>query len=594
MRPASSDGKERVLGLAAFATLLLTSAAHAATFTVDLATPLKPVDHAASGALYGIAGPEWPGDKWIAPLHPRNFTQMAPGGRQLPNGETKPVGDALVVAPIAARSGATVTIRLPDSFPSFPYVWQGEAFWNAAIDRVVAATVATDPGNIYAYEIWNEPDWNWQPQWGDFDAMWARTQARIRALDARRAIMGPSLSKWDEGWMRRFLTEAKASSTLPEIISWHELDPAAADAIEAHVKAFRALERELGLAPHKISINEYGAPRAMADPGVLTHYIAQLERAGVDSADLAFWHRPGRLSDLLVPVGGGRGPVRDAAPTGGWWLYAWYGAMSGQMVAAHGPAGGRLDGFAAFDAQGQSASVVIGGEAGSHNVGISGLVGFGAVAKVVAVVTHWTGTDGAEAAPEALFTGRFAINNGAISVPVTLARASDAAQLLVTPDAGPTPAGGAEITTAPKVFAQRFEAEDGSVIGGRKFALRMAPGNFFANNVSGDAYVGLFNRKDAALTLAITVPAAGRYDLSFGYSNGLAEAGNYALSINGAAVDTMAFPPTQGRELIGQVHVVTTLPAGASTVTLAATGVAPDGLGVPSVLEVDSLDVTGR
>jgi hypothetical protein len=407
--------------------------------------------------------------------------------------------------------------------------------------------------------------------------------------------MGPSLAKWDEGWMRRFLTSAIASNSVPEIVSWHELDPAEADDIEAHVLAFRALERELKLNPHKISINEYGSPRAMADPGALTHYVAELERAGVDTADLAFWHRPGRLSDLLVPVGGGRGPAREAAPTGAYWLYAWYGGMSGQMVAAkaEAPGVGHLDGFASVDGA-KSASVVIGGEAGSHSVAIKGLAGFGPVVRVSAQVTHWTGTDGAEPAPAPLFDGRFAVKDGAISVPVMLARASDAAELVVVPDAGAPPVGGAEIVMAVNPFTERYEAEDGTIVGGRKFPLRTAPGNFFASHASGDAYVGLFNRKDAALSFGVTVPEAGNYDLGFGYSNGLDMASQYGLSVNGAAAGNVSFPPTQARELMGLVHVPVTLPAGASTLTIASGGVLPKVFGVPSVLEVDYLDVTAR
>jgi hypothetical protein len=45
---------------------------------------------------------------------------------------------------------------------------------------------------------------------------------------------------------------------------------------------------------------------------------------------------------------------------------------------------------------------------------------------------------------------------------------------------------------------------------------------------------------------------------------------------------------------MGLVHVPVTLPAGSSTVTLSAGGVLPKVFGVPSVLEVDYLDVTGR
>src|SRR3569623_782517 len=257
----------RTLSAALLLTVYVPQAAVAATLTVDAAAPLKAVDPAASGSLYGIAAEGWPPDSFIAAIKAKNFTQMAPGGGLLPNGETKPVGDALVVAPIAARAGASVTIRMPDTFPEFPYMYRGDADWLKRVDAMVRATVAAYPPNIYAYEIWNEPDWTWKT--GDFDTFWTTTFKAIRVLDAERRIMGPGLSKWDEAWMRRFLTAAKASGTLPQIVSWHELDPPVANDLESHFAAYRALETELGIGPLPVSNNEFGAPRDSAVPGAL-------------------------------------------------------------------------------------------------------------------------------------------------------------------------------------------------------------------------------------------------------------------------------------------------------------------------------------
>jgi hypothetical protein len=574
-----------------FILLLCADPAAAADVAVDLAKPLKPADHAASGALYGIAAPGWPPQQFIAAIHPRNFTQMAPGGHQLPNGEAKPVGDALIVAPIAAQVGATVTIRLPDTFPDFPYIWTGADHWNAEVDRIVGATVKADPPNIYAYEIWNEPDWNWQAQWGDFDAIWAATYARIHSAAPHRRIMGPSASKWDEAWMRRFLTSAISSGAVPDVVSWHELDPSMADAIEAHVAAYRALEKQLGLAPHPISINEYGAPRAMADPGALVHYIAQLERAGVDTADLAFWHRPGRLSDLLVPRAAGTGPATDPGPTGAYWLYAWYGGMTGNMVATGTSPGSRLDGFAAYDAAKPRLDIVVGGEAGATTIRASGLAGFGPAVHVAAEATHWTGTDGPAPAPQPLFTGTLEATAGTLSIPLDLAADSDAVHLVVTPA---PKAATASIEFAPQPEVRRLEAESGAITGGRKFTLRMGASNFSANRASGGAYVGFFNRPGAALSLPVTVAAAGSYRLSFGYSNGQAAAAAATLTIDGRPVGQLSFPPTQGRELFGELSAVATLPAGSSTVGLslaAPVAALPAG---PSVLEIDRLDISAE
>jgi hypothetical protein len=305
---------------------------------VDLSKPIKSVDHAASGSLYGIADDGWPADHWIAGIKPKMFTQPPPGATHQPNGEPAPVGDTLKVWPVAKRNGATVTIRLPDIFPSFPYVWQGDDYWYAQVERMVKARLSSGADNIYGYEIWNEPQWTWNPTWGDFNEMWAKTYRLIRSLDQDTPIIGPSYDRDYAVGLRPFLTAAVASDTVPNIVSWHELGPLEGLEVETHVQQYRALEKELGVGPLPISINEYGSPRDAGVPGWLTRFVAKLERAKVDTADLAFWHKPGRLADLLVPKGGGSGPATEADPTGNYWLYKWYGDMTGKMVTVTPPA----------------------------------------------------------------------------------------------------------------------------------------------------------------------------------------------------------------------------------------------------------------
>ena len=576
------------LGLIAIATLCNPSWTWGAEIVVDVGAPFKAVDHAASGSLYGIAAGGWPADRWIAAVHPKNFTQMAPGGTHKPNGEPAPIGDALKVAPIAARHGATVTIRMPDIFPSFPYVWQGDDFWFRNVDAMVRATVSADPPNIYAYEIWNEADWNWKAVWGDFDDVWARTHRAIRAIDKTRPIMGPSASRWDDVWMRRFLERAIASGTLPDIVSWHELDPRFANDLTPHVAAYRTLEKELGVGPLPISINEYGTPRDSAVPGALTRFVARLERARVDNANLAFWHKPGRLADLLAPVGGGSGPAIDAEPTGAFWVYKWYGDMSGEMVAVtpEKNAGETLDAFASFDPARQVARVVVGGEDGDHGVTIRGLRDFGDAAEVQVYATRWTGTDGPMPEPIAKFNRTIPVEASAITIPIEGASYRDAFLLVVTP-AGKA----AQWTPTPAPFTIRLEAEGAKQAGARVFRIRMNPSNMFANTVSGNAYVGLLDRQVVSLAFPVTVPEAGKYELSFGYSNGLAETAEYLVAVNDGDAVPIRFTPTQFRELIDQSKLRVSLPSGKSTVTLFAGASSPKAPFLPSVVEIDYLDV---
>ncbi|HEY8473212.1 MAG TPA: LamG-like jellyroll fold domain-containing protein [Natronosporangium sp.] len=309
-----------------------------ATLTVDVSQPFKPVDHAASGALYGIGDEGWPPDEWIAPTRPKMFTQPPPGATHLPNQEPAPVGDTLDVWRVASRNGATVTVRLPDIFPTFPYQWQGDEFWYSAVETMVRAVQESGMDNLYGYEIWNEPQWTWNPAWGDYFEMWDRTYRLIRQLDPDAPIIGPSYDRNYQNGLREFFEHVVEAGTVPDIVSWHELGPEEGLHVTEHVAFYRELERELGFGPLPISINEYGSPRDAGVPGWLTRFVAKLERAEVDTANLAFWHKPGRLADLLVPKGGGSGPATDPEPTGNYWLFKWYGELTGQMVETIPPA----------------------------------------------------------------------------------------------------------------------------------------------------------------------------------------------------------------------------------------------------------------
>jgi hypothetical protein len=82
----------RLLVVSGAASAVVCSSALAApqVVTVDVAGPVKPADHAASGSLYGLAEPGKPPDALIAPLKPKNFTQMAPAAGSFPMARPSP------------------------------------------------------------------------------------------------------------------------------------------------------------------------------------------------------------------------------------------------------------------------------------------------------------------------------------------------------------------------------------------------------------------------------------------------------------------------------------------------------------------------
>jgi hypothetical protein len=412
-------------GSAAGAAVGSSSASAATTLVVNASQPFRAVTHVASGGLYGLDTASDPADSLVEPLHPNTFVQMAPGGKQLPNGEPVPGGDALVVAPEAARAGAKVVVRMPDWYPAFPYQWVSWSNWLSAVDTQVKAVLASGDGNISAFELWNEPDGTWNTAAaGPFDAGWARTFDEVRADDPGAPIQGPSISAWNSSFMTTFLTDAKASGTLPNVISWHELS--GSPKIAADVAAYRALEKSLGIGPLPIAIEEYGEPSEVGVPGSLVGYIAKFERAGVANAELAFWNQYGTLGDTLVSTGG--------APNAAYWLYYWYGSMTGNMVSTVPPAQTGLDGAAAVNSAGNQVSVIFGGGTGSTAVTVNGLgAAFGSTAHVVLEQTVSAGRTTAVVGPRVISAANVAISNGSVTVPVSAMNAANGYHLLITP-----------------------------------------------------------------------------------------------------------------------------------------------------------------
>ncbi|MFG2730663.1 RICIN domain-containing protein [Streptomyces canus] len=398
----------------------------ATTLVVNANQTLRPVTHVATGSLYGLADGTTPTDSVVQALKPNTFVQMAPGGSQLPNGEPKPAGDALVVAPKASRAGAKVVVRMPDWYPNFPYKWVSWADWLSAVDKQVASVQSSGATNISAYELWNEPDWTWDTtNAGAFNAGWARTYKEVRAKDTTTPIQGPSYSAWNQSWMSSFLTDAKASGTVPDVIAWHELQ--GSKDIAAHVSAYRAMESGLGISPRPISIEEYGTPAEMGNSGALIGYAAKFERTGVRDAELAFWNHYGTLGDTLTDTGG--------SPNGSYWTYKWYGDMSGNMLVTTPPAQTGIDGIASRNSAGNQISVVAGGCTGSCAVtvnGLSSLSAFGSTVHVKVEYSPGTGRTTASPGPITISDADYTVSGGSITVPVTM-NATDGYHVVVTP-----------------------------------------------------------------------------------------------------------------------------------------------------------------
>jgi hypothetical protein len=473
---------------------------------------------------------------------------MAPGGQQLPNGEPAPAGDALVVDPSAVAAGASEIVRMPDIYPHFPYGWVSWTDWLSKVDQMVRARLAASSDtNISAWELWNEPDWTWVTSAaGSFDAGWVRTYQEVRALDSITPIQGPSISHWDESYMTDFLSYAKAHNALPDVISWHELG--GPGSIAQDVAACVALEKSLGITPRPISIEEYATTSEIDNPGALVPYLARFERSGVTNAERAFWHEYGTVNGL-VTVSGVNGTTTNQ-PTGTWWLYKWYGDMTGSMVTVTPPAGSHLEGLASYDPLGKTADIIVGGGSGTTNVTVSGIGGLGSSVSALVEYTSTPDRFTAEPAAHVLSQQTLTASNGQVTVQIPSMNASTAYHVLLRPTSG----GGTP---------QLYYAANASIHNASIAASSTAPDGYYVGNLtnSGDA------RNDSFVDFLVNVPAARSYTMTADYANPGGGNAILGLAYDGGSWQTMAYPPTGSGW--GTVTATVSLHAGYNVIRLA-------------------------
>jgi hypothetical protein len=523
-------------------------AAGAVAITVNAAAPFRPVTHVAAGGLYALAQPGNPSNSLLYPLHLNSVVQMAPGGQQLPNGEPTPAGDALVVNSSATAAGASEIIRMPDIYPNFPYRWVSWSDWLAKVDQMVRARLsASNDTNIQAWELWNEPDGTWNTSAaGSFDAGWVRTFQEVRNLDSITPIQGPSISHWNQAFMQDFLSYAKAHNALPDVISWHELG--GPGSIAQDVTAFVALESSLGITPRPISIEEYATPSEIDNPGALVPYLARFERSGVTNAERAFWHEYGTVNGL-VTVSGVNGTTTNQ-PTGTWWLYKWYGDMSGSMVTVTPPAGSSLDGAASYDPLSKTADIIVGGASGTTNVTVTGISGLGPSVSALVESTRTPDRFTAESSAQVLSQQTLTASNGQVTVQIPNMDASTAYHVLLRPADG----SGAQ---------QLYYAANASIHNASIVASSSAPDGYYVGNLthSGDA------RNDSFVDFLVNVPTARSYTMTVNYANPGSGSATLGLAFDGGAWQATAYPPTGSGW--GTVTAAVSLHAGFNVIRLA-------------------------
>jgi hypothetical protein len=537
--------------VAALATVLPAGPASAAPsqLTVDLAANTGALRYGATGFLYGLGDEGIPNETMLAALRPQVAAQKAPDGLQHPN------GDALKVAPMFKRAGGRhIEIYMQDVYPNWPYDNLGLNDYLGKVDTIARKVVADPNRSFFVYVPFNEPDWIWYSGQitGRFLNDWRTVVQRIRSIDPSARIAGPGLTHYMPNEIRAFMTYARDNGVLPDTVTWHELGDDFFANWDNHYNNYRQIERDLGISARPITIDEYARQSGdLGVPGNLVQYVAKFEASKVDAC-LAYWTTAGGLNDLVT---------RNNQATGGWWLYKWYGDLTGNTVAVTPPSiGGSLQGVAAVDSGKQQARVVFGGNnpvTGTYDTNVV-LRGLGSAPFLGSTVhaTVW-GVDSSGTNPSTgpfqVAEGDYTASGGQVTIPLTGLRGSAAYHVIVTPNKDLSTAGG----------ASRYQAEYARLDGGARVTYGSNTG------YSGTYFTEGYGASSTASTkFVVTVPSDGYYNVGLRYAagpySGAPADRSIRLRVNGSDLTDLALPRTADWNTWNTVTTKVFLPAGIS------------------------------
>ncbi|KUM67743.1 CBM35 domain-containing protein [Streptomyces curacoi] len=541
-----------------------TAAADPQRLTVDLAASEGPVMLGANGALYGLGDDGVPADAALEPLKITSISQKPQGGLQHPN------GDALSVSKSFFRNGGgEINVMMQDIYAKWPYEDLGIDDYLPKVDKIAKEVSADPDSDRFVYIPFNEPDQIWyklgvsdQAQYeanrDRFFKDWKTVYQRIRATDPDARIAGPNEAAYHSRLLKDFLAFAKRENVLPQIMTWHELGSGSLRDFQAHYDNYRALEREAGIAPLKINIDEYANRRDLSVPGQLVQWVSMFERNKV-YANMAYWDAAGNMSGHVV---------RSGIPNGGWWFFRWYAGLTGDTVKVTPPQPNAIDtlqGLASLDTSRRQAQVLLGGSAGDSDVVVRNVARslFGRTVTATVAEAAWSGYEGQHATPRVLARTKVKVAaDGSVTVPLRGMDKMSAYRIVLTPGGSGTP------TAASVPWTASYEAEDAAITDGKVYTQgTVSNANGYA--ASGTKDVGSLNQATSKVDFTVTVPKDGTYDLAILYGNQSGAPATQRLSIDGAAPLTVSYPSTENWTYRAKKDVTVRLSAGTHQLALA-------------------------
>ncbi|BBC33934.1 Ricin-type beta-trefoil lectin domain protein [Streptomyces graminofaciens] len=560
------------LTVIAGATTVMATQASAATptLTVDLGTTTGAFHGGASGALYGLYGPDVPTNNLIEGMGLQTTNTKYQDGQQHPG------SDALEIAkPFVDSGGKDILIYMTDVYRA-NYERAGYSAYQATMKTQVEQAKASPYASRIVFVPYNEPDLNWfsgmrtnSTALANFNAEWRQTYNFIKGLWPEARLAGPNTAGYSSSSLSGFLTYCKANNCLPDVVTWHTLGSPAE--VRSTVDSYRAVETAAGItSPITVNLNEYAHRYHLTDPGQMVQWIAAIEDKKVDG-NLPYWNINGNLGDSAAA---------QNTPNAQWWLYNWYSSMSGNTAKVTGAADNAaytLQGVASLDTAKKQARVILagGGTSGDSDTVIKNIdpAVFGSTVHVSVFQDRYSGYIGAAATPTRLSDADVAVgSDGSITVPVTL-DAMSAYQVIVSP-------GGSGSTTASdSTWSASYEAENATLSGsGYNINTEGTTSRLDKFATSGTKDVGgLRTGSTTVISFPVSVPTTGDYDLSV-FGNSYAKDAdvkgptNVYVRVDGGPSRRIDIPVGFQWVVWGHDDTTVHLTAGSHTITLATTG----------------------
>ncbi len=562
--------------------------AYIPTLTVDMTNEGHSIIHGSAGFLYGISNEGVPNVNTLSPLKPKVLATKGALGTE------HPYGDALDVAEEFFEAGGEQVMMYNSNYYGVFGVSAAAEDFAEVLSTIIAPHVAEWKDNMREKypdidsRIFYIPINEGSPivladGTVDFNASWKlyydaivegeRTYYETHGkydpstYEKTAYFAGPNdAGSRNYPYMYSFIEFCKNNDCMPDVVTWHELDEPDLYTMANSAAVYRQVCADLGLEPKQVVINEYAEMKDCGVPGRLVNWISRLEDNELYGC-LPFWHQANNLNDLAADDNNGNGA---------WWVYKWYGDMSGMTLKVDtNTEFNLLYGCATIDDAKRSASVLAGGIDGDAKIvleNISETDTFNGADKVHVKVeaAYFSGYHGAVIEPATVLEGTYAVEDGKVEIGLTDMLFSTAYNVTVTEasDEVSIPVNGA--------WRAEYEAEDAEFIGGASNE-RMSDLSI-TYYLSGKSRVKDINTEGSGVKYTIDVPVDGRYKLEFLYGNGVGiDRGNVNhspknlsmnISIDDGENETLLMPNTlfYGMEGISEKYV--DLTAGKHTITL--------------------------